>query len=74
MSVNYPHAMFRTGTREYRERPSANCKAARRAWDSFAMGGEIEWIHLLDGYWGCKRPGNDVIEEKGNIFSTRYHG
>jgi hypothetical protein len=67
------HAMFRTGTREYRSRPPANCKNARRVWDHFAAkGGPIEWIHLLGGYWGCQRVGGGPIEEIENIYSSRY--
>ncbi|MGY3359723.1 hypothetical protein ACVWZK_006386 [Bradyrhizobium sp. GM0.4] len=66
------HAMYRTGTREYRSRPPANCKAARKVWDHFAANGPIEWIHLLGGYWGCQRPGDGPIEEIENFYSTRY--
>lgn len=72
MSVNHPHAMFRTGTRTYTSRPPANCKAARRAWDHFAAKGPITWMSLLDGYWGVQRPGDGPIEEIENLFSTRY--
>jgi hypothetical protein len=64
--------MFRTGTRTYTARPPANCKTARKAWDHFAEKGSIEWIYLLDGYWGCQRPGDGPIEEIENVFSSRY--
>lgn len=72
MTVNHPHAMFRTGTRTYTTRPPSNCKTARRAWDFFAKEGPIVWMSLLDGYWGVQRPGDGPIEEAENIFSSRY--
>lgn len=69
MSNNLPpgwnlSAVFRAGTgKRYERRPPANCEAARSAWDDFATDGPIEWIQLLDGYWGCQRPGATSIEE-----------
>lgn len=57
-------AAFRAGTgRRYTARPAANRKAARRAWDHFAAKGQVEWVQLLDGHWGCQRPGSRIIEE-----------
>lgn len=57
-------AVFRTGTgTRYHSRPPANRVAARRFWDAMAAKGPVEWIQLLDGYWGCRRPGADSIEE-----------
>lgn len=56
--------MFRQGTgKRYITRPPANCVAARAAWDDFAADGAIEWLQLLDGYWGCQRPGGRDVEE-----------
>jgi len=63
MTVSHPHALFRTGTRRYTARPASNCKTARKAWDFFAKEGPIEWLSLLDGYWGCQRPNGAPIEE-----------
>lgn len=74
MTRNHPHAMFRTGSRTYTARPPANCKTARKAWDHFAAKGQIEWLYLMDGYWGVKRPGGRLIEEIENSFSSRYEG
>ncbi len=73
MTVNHPHAMFRSGTRWYTARPPAGCRAARRAWDFFAKDGPIVWMSLLDGYWGCERP-NGKIDEIENTVSDRYCG
>lgn len=64
------HAAFRTGTRRYTKRPPGNCIAARAAWDDFAKDGGVEWVQLLDGYWGCQRPGGD-IEEREAVFYRR---
>lgn len=73
MTRNYPHAMFRTGTRKYTKRPPSNCKTARKAWDYFAAkGGPIKWLSLLDGYWGVERVDGGQIEEIENVFSSRY--
>lgn len=71
MTFNHPHAMFRSGVR-YEKRPPASNKTARLAWDWFAQKGPVEWIQLLDGYWGCQRPGDGPIEETENVFSSRY--
>jgi hypothetical protein len=57
------YALHRTGTRRYDRRPPARCIAARAAWDAFAKKGPVEWVQLLDGFWGCQRPGADIIEE-----------
>lgn len=73
MTVNHPHAMFRTGTREYRARPPSGCRAARRAWDILAKDGLIVWMTLLDGYWGCERPDGSISEIE-NTVSDRYCG
>ena len=65
-------ATFRRGDgTTYKTRPAANRIAARAAWDYFAETGPIEWIQLLDGYWGCSRPGNPVIEEEESIHFRR---
>jgi hypothetical protein len=71
MTVNHPHAMFRTGTRTYTKRPPANCKTAQLAWDFLAKDGPIVWMTLLDGYWGAERP-DGRIDEAENTFSSRY--
>ena len=67
------HAAFRTGTRRYTKRPPSNCVAARNAWDDFAKDGPIEWVQLLDGWWGCFRPGSDMVEEREAVFYRRKH-
>lgn len=60
--------MFRTGTREYTKRPPANCRRARAAWDRLAEDGPIEWMTLLDGYWGaCRADGS--IDEIENLYT-----
>lgn len=67
-------SMFRFGTGggvRYRSRPLANRQAARSFWDHMAEGGPIEWIMLLDGYWGCKRPGDDLVEEHEAVHYRR---
>lgn len=71
MTWNHPHAMFRSGVR-HEKRPRSNNKTAQLAWDYFAKDGPVEWIQLLDGYWGCQRPGGGDIEETDNTFSSRY--
>jgi hypothetical protein len=54
------HAMFRTSHKRYTQRPPANCRAAREAWDYHAQTGaaagkgRVLWIQLLDGYWGAE--------------------
>ena len=65
------YSFHRSGTRRYASRPPANCAAARAAWDAFAKDGPVEWIQLLDGYWGCQRPGVDVIEERDAVHFRR---
>lgn len=74
MTVNHPHAMFRTGSRWYTSRPPANCRTARKAWDYFAKkdGRPIKWLSLLSGYWGCERVDGGSVEEVENVFSSRY--
>ncbi len=65
-------AVFREGTgTKYTSRPPANRVAARRFWDEMAADGPVEWIQLLDGYWGCLRPGADSIEEREAIHYRR---
>lgn len=64
-------ALFRTSDTVYRSRPAANRRAARAAWDDFAKDGPIEWIRLLDGYWGCQRPGAETIEEREAVHYRR---
>ncbi len=65
-------SIFRQGTgKRYDKRPPKSCIAARRAWDYFAEEGEIEWVQLLDGYWGCQRPGAASIEEAEAIHFRR---
>lgn len=67
-------AIFRQGTgKQYTSRPPANCVAARAAWDAFATDGEIVWLQLLDGYWGCQRPGDGPIEELEAIHFRRSY-
>jgi hypothetical protein len=65
-------AVFRAGTgTRYTARPGANRIAARRAWDDFAKQGPIEWLQLLDGSWGCMRPGAKSIEERECLHYRR---
>lgn len=64
-------AIDRTSGKRYTARPPANCVAARAAWDYFAEEGEIEWIQLLDGYWGCQRPLVDTTEEVEAVHFRR---
>lgn len=56
------HCMYRTGTRKYTERPPANCRAARAAWDIHSERGKVVWLYLLDGYWGACRENGDIEE------------
>jgi hypothetical protein len=49
------YGMFRTGSRAYTERPPANCRSAREAWDHHIQRGPIVKLFLLDGYWGAQR-------------------
>lgn len=65
------HPLFRTGTRTYTSRPPANCRSAREAWDYHAQAGPIEWLFLLDGYWGAKRPNGDIDECENTFGSER---
>lgn len=67
-------AIFRAGNgTRYTARPAGNRIAARAAWDYFAEDGAVEWLQLLDGYWGCQRPGAATIEEEEAIhFRRRY--
>jgi hypothetical protein len=62
--------MFRSG-RRYEKRPPANCKTARLAWDHFAKAAPVEWLQLLNGYWGAMRA-DGSIEEIENVMSSRY--
>lgn len=71
MTVNYPHAMFHTGTREYQTRPPSNCPTARRAWDILAADGPIKSMMLIEGYWSCARE-NGNIDGIENTVSDRY--
>lgn len=65
-------AVFRQGTgKRYEKRPPAGSIAARAAWDDFATDGPIEWLQLLDGYWGCGRPGEGGVEEREAIHYRR---
>lgn len=61
-------SIYRTGGVRYSTRPSANRVAARSAWDHFAKGGPVEWVQLLDGYWGCRRPGGNIEEVEAIHF------
>ena len=65
------YSFHRSSDKRYERRPPANCVAARRAWDHFVEDGGIEWIQLLDGYWGCQRPGTDIPEEFEAIHFAR---
>lgn len=69
MTWNHPHPMFRSGTRRYTERPPANCKTAREAWDFHAKAGPVVWLQLLDGYWGAMRE-SENIDEVENTFGA----
>lgn len=70
--------MFRTGTRVYDERPPANCRRARAAWDQLSKDGIVVSLHLLDGYWGGFRPNGWIdeienhwpLDEKDEAMST----
>lgn len=73
MTVNHPHAMFRTGTRTYTARPPSGSRAARRAWDAFAADGPLKSLLLIEGYWSCERVNGD-IEQMENTVSDRYCG
>lgn len=66
MTVNHPHGMFRSGTRQYLTRPPSNCRRARAAWDRHAETGHVVWLQLLDGYWGAMRE-DGHIDELENI-------
>lgn len=61
-SGHHLFGMFRTGTRTYTERPPANCRRARAAWDRHAKDGPIVSLQLLDGYWGAERPNGRIDE------------
>lgn len=62
MTVNYPHRMYRTGTRRYEKRPPASCRSARWAWDWFAEKEKVVWLQLLEGYWGAMRESGSIDE------------
>ena len=64
---------FRTSYVRHTTRPAASYIAARRAWDWFSEKGPVEWIQLLDGYWGCMRPGASCPEEVEAIAFRREH-
>lgn len=64
-------ALYLTSDTIYTKRPAANRRAARAAWDDFEKDGPVEWIRLLDGYWGCQRPGGGHVEEVGAIHYRR---
>jgi hypothetical protein len=55
-------ASFRASDKVYRNRPPANCRAARAAWDHHAKDGPVVWLRLLDEYWGAERPNGDIDE------------
>lgn len=69
-------ALFRNpygGGTMYTKRPAANRIAARAAWDHFAETGEIEWMILLDGYWGCQRPnGGPLVDAEAIHFRRKW--
>lgn len=62
------HTAFRTSGKRYTQRPAANCRSARKAWDVHsALGaaagkGSVVWIQLLDGYWGAMFENGDLDE------------
>lgn len=65
-------AIFRAGTgKRYHSRPPSNCEAARKFWDTMADDGPVEWIQLLDGYWGAQRPGSDDPPEEHEAIHYR---
>lgn len=68
MTLHHPHSLFRSSDKRYTERPPANCKRARAAWDWHAAKGQIVWLQLLDGYWGACRPNGD-IDECENLYT-----
>lgn len=62
--------MFRAGTgKRYTSRPPASSKAARAFWDHMSERGPIEWIQLLDGYWGCQRPFSALEEHEAHSYT-----
>jgi hypothetical protein len=66
-------AIFRQGTgKRYERRPPANCVAARAAWDHFSTKGDVEWLQLLDGYWGAQIAGQTGVREVEAIEFRRY--
>lgn len=62
------HSMFRSSGKRYTQRPPANCKTARNAWDDHAEAGAkagkgaVVWLQLLDGYWGAQFENGDLDE------------
>lgn len=72
------HTLFRTSNKQYTERPPANCRTARNAWDFLARRGEeagngrVKWLRLLDGYWGCEFE-NGEFEDVENCAVNRKH-
>lgn len=65
---NHFKSMYRTSHKRYTERPPANCKTARAAWDRHtekakaACKGAVIWMHLLDGHWGAEYEDGDIQE------------
>ena len=62
------HCMFRTSAKRYTNRPPANCKAARAAWDFHVLEGvksgrgPVLWLQLLDGHWGAMFQNGELHE------------
>jgi len=73
VTVNHPHAMFRSGTREYLSRPPANCRAARRAWDRFAAEAPLKAMSLVYAI-GCASARTVTWIRSKTTVSDRYCG
>ncbi len=74
MTVNHPHAMFRTGTRVYKSRPPANCGTARKAWDILMAANPdnpLKDMMLIEGYWMCELQ-DGTHDDMENTVSSRY--
>lgn len=62
------YAAFRNGMKTHLERPRANERAARLAWDVLSRHGEIVSMKLLDGYWMCDRPDGSLDDVEASII------
>ena len=50
-----PYAFQMSSPKRYTERPPANCRAARWAWDRLSKDGPILVLWLGEGYWTAQR-------------------